>query len=372
MPDRIARLAIVLACASLLAASGSAQAPLIASRKLAAPLPAPKSGLRVLIYHDMEGLAGEDDPNQFRFNHPDAYPKGQELLVADINTVVAGLYDGGATSVDVVDAHGSGNPEPDVRRDLLDKRAEQVVRDKPFRQYVDIVEPNKYDAVVAVGMHAKTGSRGFASHTYTIGMDIIMNGQPITESELVGYSWGRVGVPLIMVTGDDRLRADLKTMPWLEYVVTKRATSASTVELRPVDQVHADMRAAAKRALERRSQAKSMALTTPIRAALHAVPPASLEPLKDVPGINYHDNQVDFVAKDFAAAYDGVVGLIGVATLSYSRLMMEIVRARPDAKTLLLENADLLFKRWMDVESGRWTAPVAAAPMAGKKYHGAN
>ncbi|HKN67918.1 MAG TPA: M55 family metallopeptidase, partial [Gemmatimonadaceae bacterium] len=65
-------------------------------------------------------------------------------------------------------------------------------------------------------------------------------------------------------------------MPWLEFVVTKKATSASTVELRPVDAVHAEMREKAARAVRNLSKAKVMTLATPMRAGLHAVPPASL------------------------------------------------------------------------------------------------
>ena len=107
-------------------------------------------------------------------------------------------------------------------------------------------------------MHAKTGSRGFASHTITLGMDVLLNGKPITESEIVAYSWGRVGVPLIFVSGDDRLQNDLKIMPWIEFVVTKKATSASTVELRPVDSVHAEMREKAARAVRNLAKAKVM------------------------------------------------------------------------------------------------------------------
>ena len=186
-----------------------------------------RAPVRVLVYHDMEGLAGQDDWRTFLFSHPEKYPDGQKLLAADLNAVIDGLFAGGATQVDVVDAHGSGNPEPDVRRELLDRRAQQVFRDHPFDPYVDITEPNTYEAVVAVAMHAKTGSRGFASHTITLGMDMLINDKSITESEIVGYSWGRVGVPLIFVSGDDRLRDDLKVMPWIEYVVTKKATSAS-------------------------------------------------------------------------------------------------------------------------------------------------
>jgi D-amino peptidase len=339
-----------------------------------APADPNRAALRVLVYHDMEGLAGQTDPNTFRFNHPDAYPKGRQYLVADLNAVIGGLFDGGATEVDVVDAHGSGNPEPDVITADLDPRAKQVFRDRPFRQYVDLVAPGVYDAVVAVGMHAKTGSRGFASHTYTIGMDILINGKSITESELVGYSWGRVGVPMLMVTGDDRLEADLATMPWIEFVVTKTAVTADSVIPRPVADVHAEMRTAAKRAVEQRNRAKPMVLRGPIRAALRAVPPASLELLDGVPGINYHDNTVEFTAKDFGAAYDGVVALIAVARQSYSDLYRDLIvgRGQPEAGRLTQEYADRLFRRWFDVESGRWKPRAPSPPAAGRRYHGAN
>ena len=336
---------------------------------LSAPRHAAGAPVRVLVYHDMEGLAGQDDWQSFLFSHPEKYPAGQKLLVADLNAVIDGLFAGGATQVDVVDAHGSGNPDPDVRRDLLDQRAKQVFRDKPFDPYVDIIEPNSYDAVVAVAMHAKTGSRGFASHTITLGMDMLLNGKPITESEIVAYSWGRVGVPMIFVSGDDRLQNDLKVMPWIEFVVTKKATSASTVELRPVDAVHAEMREKAARAVKNLAKAKVMNVATPMTAGLRAVPPASLAALKGIPGINYTDQTVTFTAPDYRAAYDGVIALVGVATSGYSQVLQETVRKQPDGKKIMADYGDALFMRWMDYESGRWQPPVATA-RGPKTYHG--
>ncbi|MBL8958609.1 MAG: M55 family metallopeptidase, partial [Gemmatimonadetes bacterium] len=240
------------------------------------PAPRKDGQLRVLVYHDMEGLAGQDDYRTFNYSHPEHYPKGRALLAADVNAVVDGLFAGGATAVTIIDGHGSGNPNPDLDPALLDKRATQLTRDSAFRQYVDVVAPDTYDAVVAVGMHAKTGSQGFASHTITLGMDVWMNGRSITESELVAYSWGRHGVPLVMVTGDDKLAADLQTMPWLKYVVTKHATSASTVQLRNVDSVHAEMKAQAAAALREIAQAKAITVKEPVNAALRVVLPARL------------------------------------------------------------------------------------------------
>ena len=330
----------------------------------------PGAPIRILVYHDMEGLAGQDDWRTFLFSHPEKYPEGQKMLAADLNAVIDGLFVGGATQVDVVDAHGSGNPEPDVRRDLLDPRAKQVFRDKAFDPYVDLTAPNVYDAVVAVAMHAKTGSHGFASHTITLGMDMQINGKSITESEIVGYSWGQVGVPVIFVSGDDHLQKDLEVMPWIEYVITKKATSASTAELLPVDQVHAEMREKAARAVRNIPKAKIMTLTTPMRAALHAAPPASLSSLAEVPGIHYANETVTFTAPDFRAAYEGVLGLVTAARAGYPEVLTETVSKQPNGQKILADNRDSLFMRWMDYESGRWTPPPRPSPRANKTYFG--
>ena len=328
-------------------------------------------GISVLVLHDMEGLSGEDDPNQFRFRKP-AYPRGQELLVGDVNAVIEGLFAGGATEVQVVDGHGSGNPEPDVRTDLLDPRATQVFRDQAFDAYFDLPETAEFDAVAVVGMHAKTGSRGFASHTFTLGIELQVNGQSITETELVGLSWGRFGTPVIFASGDDRLAADLETMPWIEYVTVKTATSASTAELRPIDEARADLTAAAKRAVENLANARVMQVSTPMEATLRAVPPASLSGLRGVPGIDYdrEANSVTFVTDDLRAAYNGWLSLVNVATGGYTSVLREQIGAHADGAAITDRYRDALFDRWMDVESERWSPPVPQRSIGPQRYHG--
>lgn len=337
---------------------------------LEAPATATAGGPRVLVYHDMEGLSGQSDPNTFRFQHREAYDQGRVLLTDDVNAVIDGLFAGGAADVHVVDAHGSGNSEPDLLLDRLDPRAVRVERDAPFRQYVDLVEPGTYDAIAVVGMHAKTGSGGFASHTFTLGMDIIMNGASITETELIALAWGRAGVPVIFASGDDRLAADLRTMPWIEYATVKTATSASTAEPLPLEEARAALQVGARRAVERIGGARVMRLVEPAVAGMRVVPPASVAMLRNVPGLEHYSDRVEFPAADFQSAYDGVIALIGVARGGYQGVLMETVHALSGGDTVIARYNDNLFARWLDFESGRWAPP--AEPRPGRRYHGAN
>ena len=331
--------------------------------------------VRVLILHDMEGLSGEDDWRQFIFGY-EQYLKGRQLLTDDVNATIEGLAAAGATKIDIVDGHGSGNQEPDLLLDKLDKRAQLIYRDRPFDPYVDMQERNVYDAVALVGMHAKPGSGGFVAHTYTGGMEFWMNGMSLSEPEIIGYSWARVNVPVIFVAGDEVLgKKDLATtMPWIEFVATKRGTSSSTADLFPLDSVHANMRAAAERALKNLPKMKTMSLKTPITAALHARPPAALSVLDSVPGINYADNTVTFAAADFEHAYRGITALVNVASLAGTQSTTNAaLRQQPEAAQTMRMISEFRITRWLDSESGKWKpAPVVPAEIrnAGKKFFG--
>jgi len=363
----LAALLVVAACGPTDPSQALARAD--EPRVLEAPAADVDGITRVLVYHDMEGLTGQTDPNTFRFARPEAYARGRQYLTGDVNAVVAGLFDGGADEVHIVDGHGSGNPDPDLLLDELDPRAELVSRNAVFDAYVDLTEAGMYDAVAVVGMHAKTGSRGFASHTFTLGIDILFNDMAVTETEIVGYSWGRVGVPVIFASGDDRLAADLEgPMPWVEFVTVKTATSASTADPRPVEEARADLTATAKRAMENYAGAQAMRLTEPVQAQLHAVPPADLSMLDGVPGIDYRDQRVTFMAPDFRTGYDGLIELITVARGGYSTVMSEVAR-RMGGSGVGAAYSDALFDRWLDFESDRWSPTVPTAP-APRTYHG--
>lgn len=328
--------------------------------------------IKILLYYDMEGVSGQNLIKSLNFGN-DEYFEAREWLTDDVNAVIDGLFAGGADVVDVVDAHGSGNPEPDILLDKMDSRAQMIAKDKPFRPYVDLVEPGTYDAVAVVCMHSKTGGGGFAAHTFTLGMDWILNDMSINESEIIAYAWGRANVPLIFASGDDKLEEQLSWMSWLEYVQVKKAKGAGDAELKPFADVHAEMREAAQRAVENISQSKAVQLTEPIKAQLRAVHPASLRRMDGIPGIAYENQTVTFEAKDYQEAYDGIVALIRIATTGYIRILQRVVSSKENGQEIFKEFGEQLDADWVEVESGNWKPPAPRDKgESSKKYFGVN
>jgi D-amino peptidase len=114
---------------------------------------------------------------------------------------VAGAFDGGATSVVVVDSHG---PADNLAADRLDPRAELINGDpKPL----DMVQGISADTgvVLFVGYHGGSESLGVLGHTFSGGAftDVRLNGASATEAELNALVAGELGVPVGLVTGDD-------------------------------------------------------------------------------------------------------------------------------------------------------------------------
>jgi D-amino peptidase len=304
----------------------------------------------------MEGISGLSDWHWWDARFPEAFARGQKLLAGDVNAVVDGLFAGGAGAVDVFDQHGSGRPdtEPDLPRELLDRRASQVIMSEIISH--DAEREHDYDAVVTVGGHGRAGGGGFAAHTVTSGVEISANGLPLTEVSLIAFQWGEVGVPLIMAAGVDKLQDDLRAFPWVEYVVVKRSKSASEAELLPLEQVHASMRDAARRAVQQVTKARVVTLTRPITISLRATPPGDLSVLKGFPGVVYRSGSVTFTASELDT--DGAEALVAMAAIAgysgHDAVLREVLRARPDGQAILGEAEDLYITRWLDYEAGRW------------------
>ncbi|HEY6829070.1 MAG TPA: M55 family metallopeptidase [Gemmatimonadaceae bacterium] len=307
------------------------------------------AGPKVLLVLDMEGVSCVNDPRMVESDPRFAsfYSKGVDCLVDDVNAVVDGLFIGGARSVDVLDFHGNGKNMPS---DRLDARASLLTGTSRVNAAWQIPASGPYDAVATVGMHDKPLSGGFMAHTLGAGLSPVLNDATLTETELIGYTFGAAGVPLILVSGDDYLRRDLAaTMPWIEYVVVKHSTGYATAELLPAAAVHEGLRAGAATAVRALTKMQPLRGTPPFRAGLLATYPGDLppagSPFSHLPGIQYRGDTVTFPAGDIKEAQGRMQALIGIATArAGARGTAKYFRARPDAEAAFRVVADSIFE----------------------------
>lgn len=73
---------------NILPAPGQSQA----GYKIESPSPNNDGVLSILVYYDMEGLSGQSDWKSILFHYTKHYRQGQELLAADVNAVIDGLF----------------------------------------------------------------------------------------------------------------------------------------------------------------------------------------------------------------------------------------------------------------------------------------
>jgi D-amino peptidase len=168
----------------------------------------------VFMITDAEGVAGicrqeQTDPKDIEL---------RQLLTGEINSAVAGFFDGGASDVFVWDGHdGSAT----LSALTIDSRAHLIMGSLPATMLMD----RHYSAVAFVGQHARANTPGgVMAHSYSsLGIqNLLMNGQPVGEIETRTALAGWYNTPVIFLSGDRAAADQLKKIdPNAETAVVK-------------------------------------------------------------------------------------------------------------------------------------------------------
>lgn len=183
--------------------------------------------MRVLISVDMEGIAGVSSRENV-LPGTAGYERFRRLMTAEANAAIAGAFEGGATSVVVNDAH---NGMRNILYEELDERAELISGHNKRRLMVDGVEGS--DAAVFIGYHAWMGTaRSVLDHTVSslFTHNWWLNGVRVGEAQLNAAICGEYGVPVVLVSGDDKLEAQVRaSLPGTKTLVVKESLERSVV-----------------------------------------------------------------------------------------------------------------------------------------------
>ena len=174
----------------------------------------------IFVSIDMEGIAGISTLQQV-WRGSDDFPASRRLMTLEANAAVEGAFQGGASSVVVNDSHGDMY---NLLPEGLDPRAELIIGSPKTLSMMQGFGPD-FEVALFVGYHAAAGTQAAVlDHTYSgrLIYEVRLNGEPATEAELNAAFAGTYGVPVGLVTGDDKACAQAaKRLPGIRTVVVK-------------------------------------------------------------------------------------------------------------------------------------------------------
>jgi D-amino peptidase len=179
--------------------------------------------MRIMISADMEGATGVTWTDDV-VPGTEQWQRFRRLFTGDVNAVLAGLFDAGASEVLVNEAHSS---QRNLLLEELDPRARMLTgRHKPLSMMQGI--DSGVEGVVFLGYHAGAGFDGVLSHTYLENQitGVWLDDVPASEGRLNAAMAAEYGVPVLLVTGDDKTCDDARDYaPEAEVVPVKECVS---------------------------------------------------------------------------------------------------------------------------------------------------
>jgi D-amino peptidase len=178
--------------------------------------------MKLFLSTDFEGTSGIVAWEQIIEGNPE-YEQGRRLLTDEVNAVITGAIEGGATEFVVNDAHHNmRNLHP---QDLAGRATLITGKHKPLYMMEGL--DASFDGVCFVSYHGSVGAEhAILSHTYNPGAiwEVRINGEVVGESGLNALVAAHYGVPIMLVSGDAATAAEARSIaPDAEKVIVKES-----------------------------------------------------------------------------------------------------------------------------------------------------
>jgi D-amino peptidase len=223
---------------------------------------------KIYVVTDLEGASGVYQFSQSREKDTPLNIKACEYLMGDLNAVVRGLRDGGATEIIILDGHGSQTVIPH----LLEPGAKHVTgTGKPKSEGVFWGFDKSFVGFVQIAAHAMMGTPdGVLNHTQSSKSENrywyngVESGEMAQAAAIAGY----LGVPTIMVSGDEATCREARKF-FGENCVTvavKQGIAREAAVIYPFEETRKALYEGAKKAMAAIPRCKPYILETPIKA----------------------------------------------------------------------------------------------------------
>ncbi len=269
--------------------------------------------MKVFISVDMEGISGISGPDDVT---PGAagYERGRWLMIADANAAIEGAFDGGATEVLVNDSHWYMT---NLHVEDLDERVRLISGHNKPRSMTNGLDPS-FGVAMFVGYHARTGTAGGVLNHTMIGrevQDVRLNGEPAGETRLNAALAGHLGVPVGLVTGDDKVCMEAASfLPGIEAVAVKNGVDKYTANLMQPKIARERIREAAAQAVARAPSLTPFVVPPPVALGVTWNSTTIAAACAMIPGVSLTGpRDTDFPATDAAQALDVLEVMLYIA-----------------------------------------------------------
>lgn len=261
--------------------------------------------MKLLVACDMEGISGVVDWEHIAPGSRE-YDRFRKIMTGDVNAVVRGAFDAGADDVIVSDGHENGR---NILFEELDSRVTLNCGSPSPLAIVQGVDTG-VDAALFVGFHARYGSLdALLAHTWSgVIRNLWLNNVLVGETGLCAGVCGYFGVPVIFISGDDKVCAEASELLGpIERAVVKHSHGRQSAECLPLKAAQGLLYESAIRAVMRLKAGDLPTVhrvTGPVKMGIELMEPALMPLVSKVAGVKKVDaTRVRVVAKDILEAY---------------------------------------------------------------------
>jgi D-amino peptidase len=211
----------------------------------------------VFLITDAEGVGGVCRQDQ-------TDPKDQEmrqLLTGEVNAAVEGFLAGGADEVVVWDGHDGSQTLSTL---TIHPKARLVMG----ALNASMMMERRFSAVAYVGQHSRANVRGgIMAHSYSsLGIqNMLLNGKPVGEIDVIAAMAGHFGTPVIMLSGDQAAANELhEIVPDAELAVVKEGVGRYTCVSLSASAARDAIREAARRSVSKIGAIKPYTVSGPV------------------------------------------------------------------------------------------------------------
>jgi D-amino peptidase len=175
----------------------------------------------IFLITDAEGVGGVCRQEQTEPKDPEM----RQLLTGEINAAVEGFLAGGADEVVVWDGHDGSQTLSTL---TIHPKARLVMGGMGPSMLME----RRFSAVAYVGQHSKANIRGgIMAHSYSsLGIqNMLLNGKPVGEIDVIAAMAGHFATPVVMLSGDLAAANELREIvPGAEFAVVKEGLGRYT------------------------------------------------------------------------------------------------------------------------------------------------